>query len=75
MQPIELFEAAQHHAKKAKDLRRVAAGRTPGMRRLLQGHARTHEAMVRVYASVAAIEACDARFVALQAQAREAAAR
>lgn len=62
-----LFQDAQYHAKKARDLRRVAAGRTPAMRRMLQGHARTHEAMVRAYASIVVIEACEAR----QAQAAQ----
>lgn len=66
MGPMERFEAAQCHAKKARELRRVAKGCKPGMRRLLQARARTHEAMVRVHASVAAIEACDARFLELQ---------
>lgn len=63
MEAMDLFEAAQYHAKRARDLRRVAAGagRTPAMRRLLQGHAQTHEAMVRSYASIVVIEACDAR--------------
>lgn len=65
-----IFETAQWHAKRAKDLRRIAEGRVPAVRRVLHGHARMHEAMVRSYASIAAIEACDARFRALTAGAR-----
>lgn len=61
MDGSNLFEAAQHHARLARDLRRIAAGRVPAMRRLLQGHARTHEAMVRAYASIVAIDACEVR--------------
>lgn len=56
-----VFEVAQCHARRARDLRRIAAGRAPAMRRLLQGHARAHEAMVRAYASIVVIEACEAR--------------
>lgn len=62
-----IFEAAQYHAKRARDLRRIAEGRVPAVRRVLQGQARDHEAMVRSYASVVVIEACDARFEALGA--------
>lgn len=63
-----VFEAAQYHAQRARDLRRIAAGRVPAMRRLMQGHARTHEAMVRAYASIVVIDACDARFAAMREQ-------
>lgn len=61
MDGMSIFEAAKRHAQRARDLRRIAAGRVPAMRRLMQGHARTHEAMVRAYASIAAIDACEVR--------------
>lgn len=63
-----IFETAQWHAKRARDLRRIAAGRVGAVRRVLHGHARTHEAMVRSYASIAVIEACDDRFRELSAR-------
>ncbi len=62
-----IFESAQYHAKRAQELRRIAAGKVAPVRRVLQGHARTHEAMVRCCASIVVIEACDARFEALGA--------
>lgn len=65
MAGMDLFEAAQYHARRARELRRIATGRVAAVRRVLHGHARTHEAMVRSYASIVVIEACDARAVAL----------
>lgn len=54
------FEAAQWHAKQSRDLRRVAKERSPALRMMMQRQACRNELMVRVYASKALIEACDA---------------